>query len=244
MRTKITIKHISLFIGIILSLLVTGCYRDGFGINGSGNDVTQSRSLNSFTGVDLSIDANVILHIDSFYHVELHAQHNILNVLTTEIHGNKLRLGFSHNVNSHGTITIDVYAPYYTYAGISGSGNIENDEAWNSTSFETKISGSGDIFITGIQTGAVETSISGSGKITLGGICTSLSTFVSGSGDLHAFDLIGNTGDVRVSGSGETEINVSQTLTVHINGSGDVYYKNTPALNVNNSGSGDVIHVP
>ncbi len=243
MTPKNNITRISFLASIIFLLFCTGCYRDAFGISGHGNDVSQSRNLNSFTGVDLAIDANVILHTDSFYHVELHGQQNILNVISTEIRGNKLKIGFEHNVRSHSTVTIHVYAPYYTFADISGSGKIENNDAWNCTEFEAKISGSGDIFISGIQTGAVESSISGSGKITLDGTCTSLNSSISGSGDLHAFDLIGNTGDVRVSGSGKTELNVSQTLEVHISGSGDVYYKNNPALNVSISGSGQVIHV-
>jgi hypothetical protein len=227
-----------------LSFLSTGCYRDSFGIHGNGSDVSQTKNLNTFTGVDLSIDANVILHVDSFYHIEMHGQQNVLNVLTTEIRGSVLKLCFSRNVRSHSTITLHIYAPYYTYAAIGGSGNIQNNTGWNCSSFETKISGSGDISISGIQTGAVESAISGSGKITLSGTCTSLSSSISGSGDLRAFNLVGATGDVRVSGSGKHELNLSQSIDVHISGSGNVYYKNTPALNVSISGSGEVVHVP
>lgn len=229
---------------LFLSLSSTGCYRDTFGINGSGNDVTQTRNLNTFTGVDLSIDANVILHVDPTYRIEMRGQQNVLNVLTTEIHGSTLKLGFSRNVHSHSTITLDIYAPYYVYAAISGSGNIQNNAGWNCSSFETKISGSGDIYISGIQTGAATAAISGSGKITLSGTCTSLTSSISGSGDLLAFGLTGNTGDIRVSGSGKHELNLSQSLDVHISGSGDVYYKNNPAINISISGSGHLIHVP
>jgi hypothetical protein len=242
MKTSFTIR-IAFFVFAFLFLLSTGCYRDSFGIYGNGNDVTQTRSLNSFTGVDLAIDADVVLHIDPVYHVELHGQQNILNVLTTGIHGSVLKLEFSHNVRSHTTITIDVYAPYYAYAGISGSGNIQNSTGWNCSSFESKISGSGNITISGLQTSAVETAISGSGAITLDGSCTSLSSTISGSGDLHAFGLTGNTGNVHVSGSGKNELNLTQSIDVHISGSGDVYYKNNPALNVSISGAGHLVHV-
>jgi hypothetical protein len=233
-----------ILIVLFLSLFSTGCYRDRFGVNGSGSDVMQTRNLNTFTGVDLSIDANVILHVASSYRIEMHGQQNVLNVLTTEIHGSTLKLEFSRNVHSHSTITLDIYAPYFVYAAISGSGNIQNNTGWNCNRFETKISGSGDIFISGIQTGAVESAISGSGKITLSGTCTSLTSSISGSGDLFAFGLAGNTGDISVPGSGKHELNLSQSLDVHISGSGDVYYKNNPAVNVSISGSGQLIHVP
>jgi hypothetical protein len=243
MPPKIFLRSFLFATVISFSMLFTGCYRDSFGIHGNGNEITQTRNLNSFTGVDLAIDADVILHTDSVYHIELRGQQNILNVLTTTIHGNILKIGFSHNVRSHTTITLDIYAPYYSYAGISGSGNIQNITGWNCSDFETKISGSGNISITGLQTGAVQSDISGSGDITLSGTCTSLSSAISGSGDLHAFSLQGNTGDIEVSGSGTNQLNLLQSLDVHISGSGDVYYKNNPAINVSISGSGQLIHV-
>jgi hypothetical protein len=239
----LSIKRIFFLLALLPVLLFTGCYRDSFGINGNGNEVTQTRNLNSFTGVDLAIDANVILHVDSFYHIEMHGQQNILNVLTTEIHGNILKLEFSRNVRNHSSITLDVYAPFYSYTGISGSGNIENIAGWNCNSFETKISGSGNISIDGLQTGAVESSISGSGSITLDGSCITLSSSISGSGDFHAFGLAGNTGTIHVSGSGNNELNLTQSIDVNISGSGDVYYKNNPSVNVGISGSGHLIHV-
>lgn len=243
MKNSNTIKTATFLFILFISILATGCYRDNFCINGSGPEVEVGRNLVSFTGVDLSIDATVNLHIDPVCRIVMTGQQNILNVLTTEVHGNVLKLGFSHNVRSHTPITIDIYAPYYTYTGISGSGNIQNSTGWNCSSFEAKISGSGNISISGLQTSGVESTISGSGAITLDGNCTSLTSRISGSGDLHAFGLIGNTGDISVSGSGKNELNLMQSISVNISGSGDVYYKNNPVLNVNISGSGHMHHV-
>lgn len=242
MRTSNYIKTFAFF-SIFLAVFTTGCYRESFAIFGSGAQIEQERNLAPFTGVELSCDAKVILHVDSVYRVEMRVQQNILNVLRTEIRGSVLKIDFSHNVRSYSQVTLDVYAPYYVYAAVSGSGKIQNTGSWNSGSFEANISGSGDISISGLQTSGVESTISGSGKITLSGTCTSLTSRISGSGDLFAFGLIGNTGDVRVSGSGKHELNLSQSIDVHISGSGDVYYKNNPTLDVSISGSGDLIHV-
>ncbi len=243
MRTNNHIKTLAFLSILFFAAFATGCYRDAFAINGSGSAVEQERNLASFTGVELCTDANVILHVDSVYRVVMRGQQNILNVLRTEIRGSVLKIDFSHNVRSYTQITVDVYAPYYVYAAISGSGNIQTADSWNSGSFAAKISGSGNISIFGIQTSGVESTISGSGKITLSGTCTSLTSRISGSGDLLAFGLTGNTGDVRVSGSGKHELNLLQSIDVHISGSGDVYYKNNPALDVSISGSGRLVHV-
>lgn len=243
MRTYHYIKQTTFLAVLFLAVLTTGCYRDVIAIHGSGPQVEQSRSMTSFTGVELCTDANVVLHIDSVYRVVLRGQQNILNVLTTEVRGSVLKINFEHRIRSYTQVTVDVYAPYYIYTAISGSGNIHNLDSWNSNSFEAKISGSGDISISGLQTSGVESTISGSGKITLSGTCTSLTSRISGSGDLLAFGLVGNTGDVRVSGSGKHEVNVSQSLHVHISGSGNVYYKNNPVVDVSITGSGRLVHV-
>jgi len=243
------ISHISpfhrfLLTGLFFTLIFAGCRRDNlFGIHGVGGTVTETRTPTSFTGVDLSIDANVILHVDSVYHVVLHGQQNILHVISTDVRGNSLKIGFTRNVSSYSAITIDVYAPRYASAKISGSGDIRNNESWSVSDFETSISGSGNINIDGLQSTSVHSSISGSGSITLGGTCQSLSGIISGSGDIHAFSLSGATGVIDVSGSGKTELNLTQSIDVRISGSGDVYYRNTPALTVNISGSGDLVHV-
>ncbi len=238
-----TIKKAAFLFILFISVSANGCYRDNFCVNGSGSEVEQGRNLVAFTGVELCSDANIILHIDSAYHVVVRGQQNILNVLTTEVRGSILKINFSRNVRSHTPVTIDVYAPYYIYTGISGSGNIQNNTGWNCSSFQAKISGSGNISISGLQTSGAEATISGSGAITLSGNCTSLTSRISGSGDLHAFGLIGNTGDIHVSGSGKNELNLTQSIDVRISGSGDVYYKNNPVLNVSISGSGHMHHV-
>jgi hypothetical protein len=244
-----TIFHIFSFrklllLSLFFTLTFTSCHRDNFfGIHGSGATVTQVRPLGSFNAVELSIDANVILHVDSDYHIVVQGQQNILNVLSTEVHGNELKIKFIRNVSSHSNITIDVYAPAYASVSISGSGDIHNNESWSISDFETSISGSGTIDISGLQTNSIRSSISGSGSITLSGNCQSLRGVISGSGDLHAFSMSGLTSEIDVSGSGKTELNITQSIDVQISGSGDVYYRNNPTITASISGSGRLVHV-
>lgn len=236
---------LTLFTGIflVIGISLTSCYRDSFGLQGSGPVVAESRNPGNFNGVDLSIDANVILHQDSFCHVVVHAQSNLFPVLKTNLHGSTLSVGFSRTVCDHAPITIDLYAPSYVLAKISGSGSVQSDNAVINGNFTAGISGSGAIGLDGLQANSVDCTISGSGSIRLSGTSSSVKTHTSGSGDMHLFDLAGQYGTVDVSGSGNVEINVSQTLDVEISGSGDVYYKGTPAVNADISGSGHLHHV-
>lgn len=228
---------------LIVAFTLSSCGRDLIGIDGSGANETETRTPGNFEGVDLSIDAKVILHYDSNCHAEVTAQPNIQDVLTTEIHGNKICIGFRRHVIQHNPITIHLYAPYFTSVAISGSGDILTTDAIFNGNFSSSISGSGNIDLTNVQASAAEIKISGSGSVRLSGQAQSLHTHTSGSGDIHTFDLIVQTGDVRVSGSGNVEINAAQQLDVDISGSGDVYYKNNPALDLEVSGSGHVHHV-
>lgn len=228
---------------LVIGASLSSCYRDSFGFEGTGPTTTETRSPGNFNGVDLSIDANVILHDDSFCHVTVQAQSNILDVLKTTVHGSTLSIGFSRNVCDHSPITIDLYAPQYVLAKLSGSGTISSSNALLNGNFSANISGSGSIDLYGLQANAVSSTISGSGNITLSGTAQSIETHTSGSGDMHLYNLPAQTGDVTISGSGNVEINISQQLDVDISGSGDVYYKGTPAVNADISGSGHLHHV-
>lgn len=233
-----------LLLAAVLPLfLLSSCYRDVFGIEGSGPATSETRMPGSFNGVELSIDADVTLHADSVCHVVVSAQSNVLHVLETDVHGSTLRIGFSRNVCRHNAIHIDLYAPAFVLATISGSGNIHNSDAICNGNFKAAISGSGNIELGGVQANDAEANISGSGNIRLSGTANSITTRTSGSGDMHLYDLPVNSGNVRISGSGNVEINAAQFLDINISGSGDVYYKNNPSVNVSISGSGHVHHV-
>jgi hypothetical protein len=65
---------------------------------------------------------------------------------------------------------------------------------------------------------------------------------VSGSGDLKAFNFKTRRTETQISGSGNSEISVSENLTVRISGSGDVAYKGNPKIDSRISGSGRLIN--
>jgi hypothetical protein len=240
---RIFTLRFSLLLLLVSASALTSCRRDFIGVRGTGPSATESRTPGTFSGVQASIDANVMLHYDAICHVSVSGQTNILAVLTTEVHGTTLEIGFSRNVINHDGLIIHIYAPQYTSASLSGSGNITNTDGVLTGNFSATLSGSGNIALPGMQAGVVHATISGSGNISLSGQGQSLITNTSGSGNISAFDLPVQTCTVKISGSGNAEVNVSQNLDVDISGSGDVYYKGNPAVNANISGSGQLHHI-
>jgi hypothetical protein len=237
------INH-TLICAVIVATLgsLSSCSR-AFGIHGEGAPVVEQRSPGVFQKISLAIDADVILHTDSVYRIEITGQRNVLDVLTTQVSNNELQIDFSDCVSEHSAITIHVYAPVYVRVSLNGSGSISNTDSLTASTVDLWISGAGSISLQRMRSSTINTYISGSGSISLAGQTGTLNSSVSGSGKTKAFDLAAQNTRIQVSGSGDSEVNAVQSLAVEISGSGNVYYRGTPSLSVSVSGSGRVIHV-
>ncbi|MFL5771756.1 MAG: head GIN domain-containing protein [Flavisolibacter sp.] len=229
---------------ISMSLLMVSCIKEQ--VSGDGPLVTETRSINNFSAIDLQCSANVVYKQDAAYKVEITAQQNILDVMITEVSNNKLVIKYKNDVRvkSHDQITIVVSSPDMRPLRISGSGNITTLAPLNSSSMEMNISGSGNIDVAEITTGMIDASISGSGNMKISaGTGSEEKLRISGSGNIDMQNVVVTKATTTTSGSGESRVNASQNLDVTISGSGSVYYKGTPIINTSISGSGKVIHL-
>lgn len=238
-----TIKFISAV--LFLSLVVSSCYRrHPYPVRGKGADVSEIRSTGGFSKIAVSIDADVEYTPDSTYYLEVIAQSNIQEVLTTNVRHNTLEIGFEGTVWDHHPIKVLVHSPELRGVEISGSGVVLATRSFTTQIFDAQISGSGKIDLNGITASSVTGNISGSGSVYFGsGTCVSETLCISGSGSFNGLDLQTKTCNAKISGSGDVHVNVSEVLDACISGSGDIHYKGRPVVNSNNSGSGRLIHV-
>lgn len=234
-----------IFLLSIISLMSTSCYRrNGWGVRGTGSDVTENRPLYGFDRIHLSTDAEVEYVQDSLYFFEVTGQANVLQVLKTEVKNSILKIGFNSDVWDHHTIKIKVHSPHILEFEISGSGDIKSFEAIDASSLECNISGSGNIVLSSLTANSAFANISGSGNVDLGsGTVTNEDFHISGSGNIESLNLLSTKANAEISGSGNISLNVVDDLKVSISGSGDVKYKGRPAVNTSISGSGRLIHL-
>ena len=236
-------KKITSNIIILVTILLTAasCGKDHL-IKGQGSDVINVRNVSGFTGVSLSMDANVELYHDSVFRLEMNGQQNILNVITTNVKGNTLDIDLKRftAIRKHNPITIRVYMPNLNSMDISGSGDIRCQNSFTSESLNINVSGSGNIGLHGTVNNSLNAGISGSGGIQLysNGPCLNAKYNVSGSGDINAEWLKADNVDAHISGSGDLKIYAVKQLNAHISGSGDITYRGTPGVSVHISGSG------
>lgn len=236
-------KTILLGICVVLGLAITSCTKDNFFVNnikGKGSIIEQSRSEMGFSGVDLCIDADVIITPSSDnYSIVIEAQQNIADNIELKVRNGVLQIGYHRNVRSHLPITIRISMPMLTEANISGSGSVSTNGLFYSSIFSSDISGSGNLNLQ-IETSDADFNLSGSGKITLTGKTQNANYNISGSGDVNALSFPSLVVDADISGSGNISVDVQNKLNVSISGSGNVNYKGTPAVSADMSGSGKI----
>src|SRR5690606_10291687 len=227
----------------IFGLSMISCAQET--VKGNGNFSTEIRNVSkNFEAVGSSGAFEVVINdAPQDGKIKLEGDANILEKIIVEVKGNSLVLGTKKgfNLSFKKPVRIIFNAQNLKYIGLSGSGSIKAKGTQNVDEFSAAISGSGDIDAK-VSTHKTSTSISGSGDITLSGKTKLLTVATSGSGDVHAFKLKANDVEIGVSGSGDTEVQVSESLTGGVSGSGDIFYKGNPAqIKIASGGSGDVI---
>ena len=216
-------KRLSMAAAVIVAAALTASspgvagWFDG-GVRGSGNIVTEARTVPEFDRVSAGGSQTVIVTVGPARSVTIKADDNVVPLIETTVENGKLHIGSKKSYSS-ADVTVTVTVP--ALKGVS-------------------LAGSGDVTVSGVEGGSLGAALSGSGDITVSGKADSVSVSVSGSGEIHLFDLAARTADVSIAGSGDVEVNASDTLSVSIAGSGDITYRGKPQVKRSIAGSGDV----
>jgi hypothetical protein len=227
---------------LINFVFLTSC-ENFHAIEGNHNVVTETRNVSSFTELRSEGSYDVYLIHDTVYYVQVEAEENLLPYIDTDISGNELviKTHDHKNLKEHYTIKIYVHAPDVNSITLEGSGKIDCDNVLEN-SFDIHLDGSGDILVAQASCDKIKTKISGSGEVNISGITNETDFNISGSGDINSSGLAQDTCFADISGSGSMFVNVAKFLDVHITGSGTVHYTGSPVVNTDITGSGMVIH--
>jgi len=233
---KNSLLSIKVAIALVLSLLF---------INSSQAQQREVRRVSGFTGVSLSISADIYLSQAPDFKVEIEADADYLERIETVVDGDVLKIKskdhFSFEFHSK-KAKIYISMPQVNKINISGSGDILAQTAIKTDNLKVKISGSGNVTIENLSVKSLDMDISGSGNIDIAGtdVAEDASYTISGSGDIKNENLQCKKVQVSVSGSGSVRIWASDELNAKVSGSGDVYYKGRPIVDAKTSGSGGI----
>lgn len=204
-------------------------------IIGSDNEISEDRSVSSFSSVSLDGSGNIYITQDGTTSVRVETDDNIMPNVITKVFGDKLTISTKQCYTGE----VDVYLTMNEIKDltISGSGKIIGETPIKTDELKLKISGSG-LYNIDVEANKVETLIEGSGKLYLKGKTDNFNHKVSGSGNLFAYDLDANSVKIGIYGSGNSQVTANNILDATIMGSGNVNYKGTPKVSFDGSGSG------
>lgn len=236
---KKTMKNFSLNSIAFLSagiLLLSSC--SGFDcINGSGNQVTESRDIGTFTQVETSGSLKIVLSQDSTSSVRILADDNIQEEIQTRLSGNTLRIDIDGNFCDAGPVTIYLSSKDYQKIESSGSVEVLSEGKLNLNELDLDLQGSSKVMLD-LNVKSLKTSSSGSSEIVLKGQAGSHDLDMTGSSSVEALDFV--VGEYRISSTGasKSSINVLNSLEVDSRGASEVEYKGKPSkIEKDNSGA-------
>ena len=177
--------------------------------HGSGVAVTQTRSLASFTGIELAGSNVVSIRVGSKQSVVVHADDNLLRRVTTRVKAGTLVVG-----NTPGSFT--------TKSPMSVEISVPSLRALD-------LAGSGVISVSGIQTRSLTARVSGSGVLVARGSAAQLDVAVSGSGDARLAALVARDVRAVVRGAGRILVTATESLDAAVPGTGAITYSGNPA---------------
>lgn len=209
-------------------------------VKGAGDVIKKSVTVGAFHGIEVNGSMDVRIVKAAQQAVEVEAQANIAELLTTEVRNGTWVIATSKSYSTDKPFIIHVHAPSIDKVHINGSGDARSGDVFEVEKADLAIAGSGDITFA-VKASSVRAAIDGSGDIRVTGACSKLIAAVAGSGDVKASELVTTDLSVDIAGSGNVSANASGQVDVAIAGSGDVVLAKKPAsIKERIAGSGGV----
>lgn len=226
-----TLKQASILLITLLFSINSQAQLWGKTIKGNGNMTTIKKSTDDYDVIKCAGWMDFVLEKGTEGTITLEGEENLLEYISVESNGNTLHIKTEKNLNLkpswNKTIVITIPFESINKVTLSGSGDIISKDSIVTETFETSVSGSGDIILD-IKAEATEARVTGSGDLTLTGSTNDLKASVTGSGDFHGFKLNANNTEAKVTGSGDVEVVSNAYLKARVTGSGDIEYKGNP----------------
>lgn len=226
---------------VLIAASLNSCHKMLNCLHGNGNPIIEERAVRDFHMITSNGSFDVYVFPSASHFVEVDAESNLIDYITTRVSGNKLVIETRNNrcLNNTIPIIINVYTPYIDEITLNGSGFVSAYGLSVEEMYLT-LNGSGGIDVD-LDAGYLQASIAGSGSIDVSGIVPLTDLSISGSGNIYAYPLRQQECFANISGSGNIYVNVSHLLDARISGSGTIYYRGNPDVISTITGSGRII---
>lgn len=176
-------------------------------MTGSGVLGTRTHTVRAFTGVELNGVGIVTIRHGPRRSVSVRGDDNVVDHVTADVAGGTLRVGLEGRVRTHRELRITVVTPALEVLAVSGSG---------------------ELFATGVRARRLRVTVSGSGLVDARGAVEQLDVEVDGLCDVRLGRLRAQTVAVRLNGTGRVLVNATRTLDATVAGAGEIVYRGDP----------------
>lgn len=203
-----------------IAVLFAGCAAIfGDRVAGSGDVVTQSRSVPAFHRIRLNGSAALKITAGAAQAVQVEAQANIAELIDTKVSDGALVIDNRRDYTTNKPVAVHVSAP-----SIDG----------------LEINGFSNVVLTGAHGSKLAISLSGTGSVSASGRVDDLSLDCSGAGKANLANLIARDATISVSGVGSADVDATARLDISIAGLGNVRYRGSPVVHQAINGLGHV----
>ena len=206
-----------LLVACVVSVGSSSCQHT---IVGSGTEVSEARGLPEFSQIEVGGAAHVVASIGAETAVVVTCDDNLVEYVLTEVRGDTLKVSMQSGSYQFETrLLVTVVSPELVGA---------------------RVSGAGDLDLSGVDTDHFEARTSGAGSLRVIGRADEIEAQSSGAGSMDLSQLTARTAEVRVSGAGNVAVNARESLSARASGAGSVRFAGAPAVEANVSGAGSV----
>jgi Putative auto-transporter adhesin, head GIN domain len=216
-------------------------------LRGSGNVITQDRTVDAFSGVSLSaIPGIVYVEQADQASIQVVADDNLVNLVQTAVVDGTLFVKLDSGgkiVLPTKPVAVQVGGPRIQHLHVEGKGKMEV-RAIKADEFSIYVNGIGDIKGGSITARKVRIEFNGIGNCVLSGSSEEQDVIVNGIGKYNGAELDTQKTHVVVSGIGDIDVRVKEELTVQLSGRGKVKYYGNPKVTSNVARPGIVMQAP
>ena len=236
---------LSLSLLVLVSLLLTGCQLPFVDVvRGSGNVVSENRPVSGFDAITLDGAGKLVITQGDSESLEIQAEDNLINELSSDVQGNTLVLGYEGRPWRKTLIPTEMIVYNLTITDLNeitfnGAGDLEM-ESLETEGLTITTNGAGRFNIDSIQADELTIVINGTASFNVAGEATMQSISIDGAGTYRAGDLQTQQTVISINGLGNSTVWATESLDVTINGGGNLDYYGNPNVTQDINGVGNI----
>ena len=226
---KVIVYCTKFIVTVLVTLLFTSCGNNIFnGIKGTGNVQTEKRNITEkFTKISVSRGIEVIVEQANDVFVEVEADQNLLNHITTKVENGTLVISSDENIYSSDAETVHVKIPVLEALETTSGSNIKSKSILKGTSISVKSSSGSEIEVA-LEYDTISSESTSGSTINLSGKALKSTSESSSGSTIDASDLLANEVISQATSGSSTEVHPLVSLNGKASSGASINYDGSP----------------